>query len=135
ALMALIYADDRLGRIDVPGSLAQSVLMGQPYLPAGALLFAVFLLLCVLGARELADMFIAKGVLADRKVMMACAALGLGAMYLTPREVEGFNALPWAMTGIVIAFILAMLRHVARRQTDGALAAGGAAVFAFVYLG
>lgn len=134
-LMALIFADDRLGRLDVTGSPAQSLLMGQSYLPAGVLVFAAFMLISVLGAREVTQMFVAKGVMCDRVVMMFCAAAGLSVMYLTPREAPGANALPWAMTGLVICFVVAMLRFAFGRQTSGALAAGGAAVFVAIYLG
>lgn len=134
-LLALIYADDRLGQLDVTGSPAQVLLMGQSYLPAGLLLFATFMLISLLAAREVAQMFIAKGVLCDPVVMMICAGLGMGVMYLSPRDAAGAVSLPWAMTGLIICFVLGMLRHAFRQQTAGALAAGGAAVFAAIYLG
>jgi phosphatidate cytidylyltransferase len=135
ALLALIHADDRVGRLDITGTLMQSFLFGQPHLAAGLVLFVVLLLITALGARELADLFIAKGVQADRTVMMLSAVVGLAVMYLAPREAAGGRAMPWAMTGLVIAFILGMGRHACRMQTEGAMAAGGAAVFAAVYLG
>jgi len=135
ALMAIIYGDDRLGRVDVTNSFAQSLLLGQSFLPAGLLIYAVFLLMVTLAARELTAMFNAKGILADRSIMMLSAALGLSAMYLSPREAPGIFSTPWAMTGLVIAFVAGMVRHVCRKQTEGALAAGGATLFAAIYLG
>lgn len=135
ALIAIMFGDDRLGRVDVTGSFAQSLLLGQTYLPAGLLLYMVFLVIVLLAARELADFFIAKGILADRMVLMFGAATGLSMMYLTPREAAGIASTPWAMTGLVLVFFLGMIRHVCRRQTAGALAAGGATVFAAIYLG
>jgi len=134
-LMALIFADDRIGRINIGGTFLQPLLLDQSYLPAGVLVVGVFLVIAALGARELADLFIAKGVPADRTVMIISAMLGLATMYLTPRDAPGRLVLPLAMTPLVVAFLLGMLRHVARKQTAGALAAGGATLFAAIYLG
>ena len=135
ALIAIMFGDDRLGRVDVTGSLAQSVLLGQSYLPAGLLLYAVFLAIVILAARELTTFFTSHGVPADRKIMMLSAALGLSMMYLSPREAQGIITTPWAMTGLILAFVAGMVRHVSRKKTDGALAAGGATLFAAIYLG
>lgn len=134
-LVGLIFADEQIGRIDVSGTAVQSLLGGQAHLPAGIVLLAVFLVLACLGASELCDFFRAKHYTVYRDSMVLGAAVGLAAMYLTPREAGGRMAVICLAFPLVTVFILAMLRHAWRQQSPGALSAGAAAVFAMVYLG
>lgn len=130
ALLGLIWADDRLGAVRLGD--------GGATLPAGLLIFAVFMILIVLGGRELADIFRAKGVAANRFMLSLAGAAVFAAMYLTASP-GARNLSPQspavALTVIVVVFLLALLVHAWRHGTQGAAGAGAAAAFAAVYMG
>ncbi|MEX2215920.1 MAG: phosphatidate cytidylyltransferase [Phycisphaeraceae bacterium] len=135
SLVALIWADDRLGRISIEGTFLQPVLAGQPFIPAGLPTFLVFLVLSLLGARELVGMFRAKGAAVSNGLVMFSAAAGFTIMFLSPRTAAGTSVVAWAMTAVALAFLFTMLRHASHGRTEGALAAGGAAMLGMIYLG
>lgn len=135
SMLGLIYADERIGRIDVSGTGVQTLLAGQGHLPAGIVMLAIFVVLLCLGASELCDFFLAKGMTAYRGSVVLGAAVGVAVMYLTPREAGGRAAIVGLAAPMVAVFFFAMLRHAWRRQAPGAISAGAAAVFAMIYLG
>ena len=134
-LVALIWADDQLGRINIEGTFFQWLLAGQTYIPAGLPTFAAFFVHVLLGARELVAMFRAKDVSVSNGLVMFSAAAGFTIMFLAPRSATGTTVLAWAVTALVLAFVFTMLRHASHGRTERALASGAAAMLGMIELG
>ncbi len=134
ALIALIWGDDRIGAVNVEGTFLASWL-GQPELRPGILVFGIFLLLITVGAGELVNIFHAKGIKANAFVVRLAGLVGFAMFYVMPGDLNGPAALAFVGTPIAVVFLAALVAHAAHKQPDGAVAAGGAALFGLVYMG
>ncbi len=135
ALLLMIYLDDRLGAVNVTDTLLGSLRAGEKLLPPGLLVFGVFGLLVILGAGELCAMARAKGIEAQPRVLKFAAIATFASMYLAPRQAGGSAAIAWLAGALFLSFFAGMLRHAWRQQTQGAIAAGAAAMLTATYLG
>lgn len=101
------------------------------------ILLVLFLPGIVFAARELAVLLKGKGVATDYRVLLLCAAVGCGGVFAILQQdldLPGPEAMLVVTLGIAALLFGALMRS-ARRITEGTMAAGAAAVFAFVYLG
>ena len=134
-LLAFLYADDRLDVLDITGTFWQRLFVGRGQLPPGLLMWGGFAVLITLASREIIEIFHAKGILADRWLVKVGAVVGLTAMYVAPFASAGPAAVTLLATVVGLLFIGALFKHSWGGRCEGAIAAGGAAMFCVVYLG
>lgn len=128
-----VLADTALDAVAIPEPLAGMI--GHRTLPPGTLVFAVVVTLSALAAAELAAIFRAKGIQTAWGATIASAWLGLAVSSLVPEEGGGLRSLAIASSA-AIAVLLGSLAYYSRRQSsEGVVAAAGASLLAFVYLG
>lgn len=135
ALALLLWVDERLDAVSVPASWHGWYPSGSGTLPAGTLLLAAGLLIVPIAARELGSIFRAGGVQASRRWLAMAAMAGLLVSAAVPRYASAVNAVAMVASVATGVLIASLLWHIRGRQLQGATAAVGAAVFAFVYLG
>jgi phosphatidate cytidylyltransferase len=113
-------------------------LQAEGHARAGVAIFAIMLLPGIFFAsRELAILLKGKGVATDARVLFAAAIVGCGGVYAIMQDdfdIPGPEAMLVVTLGITALLFGAIVRS-ARRITEGTMAAGAAAAFAFVYLG
>lgn len=126
-LLGLIYLDQRIGYVDVSGSVVESVL-GVKTLPPGVVLFGVFGLLMIPGTLELSRVMRAKGVAAYPVVAIPGAIAVLGSVYLQASA-------PWLATVMILIFFLTLVIHIRGKDVNGAITAGGGSMLVVTYLG
>jgi len=95
----------------------------------------MFLILITLGAGELVSIFHAKEIKANKTVVRLAGIVVFSMMYFMPATLSGTAALAYAGTPIAVIFLAALVAHAKKKKPEGAVAAGGAAVFAMVYMG
>jgi len=135
ALLVFLYADDRLDVLDITGTFWQRFFAGRAQLPPGLLMWGGFTVLVALASREIIAIFHAKGIMADRGLVMVGAVVGLTAMYLAPLASDGPAAVTLLATVLGLLFMGSLLKHSWGGRCEGAIAAGGATMFCVVYLG
>lgn len=135
ALIGVIWLDEWLDGLATPARWIESIPALRPTLPPGIMLLALGLLVVPLAARELASVFRAGGIHASRRWLSIAAMAGLLVSALTPagpNATTGVALVGSVATGILIA---SLLWHIREQHLQGAAAAAGSALFAFVYLG
>lgn len=136
ALLAVLWLDARLDRLSIEGTPWQTLFLGRTYLPAGLVLLLVFLLLVVLGSRELRDIFRAKAIDPPLWLLILAGWVGCLAMYIIPHRLDASAAVPLLATLIIAVFLASVFQHGwARKKTDGAVAVAGAVLFTMMYTG
>ncbi len=129
------WADMRLDHVSLDG-LGSELFLGRSYLPAGLLLAAVTIgLLIPLAARELRNMLQASGVAAHGWLITTMSMLACLAVYATPRLLNAPMGATIIASVLVVAFVGTLLWHSRHSQTQGAIGAAGATMFAVVLLG
>lgn len=93
------------------------------------------LIIVPMAAREMGRMFHANNVEASRRWMAIAAAAGLVVMAAVPTKAGPVQAVALVATVGTIVLVGSLVWHIRDRRLDGATAAVGAAMFAFVYLG
>jgi len=133
-LLLAFWADARLDHLDLADTWigAQT---GRDHPPAGLIIFLLTIVAMVLTSAELARFFRAKGVRTSRSVVAIAGAAGGLIVYSAPANMPAQETLALFATVLVLVFLLSLLRHCWGGVVEGSLHAGGAAVFAFVYLG
>jgi phosphatidate cytidylyltransferase len=135
-LGGVLYLDDRLDRVDIGGTVWQSLFMGRAYLPAGLVMLAVFLLLILAGSGELCAIVRAKGVQASRMMFALAGMTGCVSMYFIPHKLQATTAVPLFATLLIAVFLGALLQYSwARRRTQGAVTVAAATLLALLYMG
>jgi phosphatidate cytidylyltransferase len=134
-LIGMLILDHRIDQIDIEGSFVQSLFLGRKYLPAGLLMLCLFLVLVMVGVRELQRMFQAKGIAIDALVLRLSGLLGCTLIYLIPYTLDSQLTLAIYATVIAGLFVLTVVRYAWQRRTDGALVAVSVTMFTFIYLG
>lgn len=120
-LLLLMWADDVAGR----GTL-----------PPGMILLGVVMVVIMLATIELATLLRAKWGHCSTITLWFAAATGLLTTYFLPMCELTVTAVAGYGSAVSAVLFIAMFRHsFARKQTEGASAAGASAVFAMVYLG
>lgn len=131
ALIGLVWADE---------ALAGRTIGSAGALPRGLIIFPVTVMVAFFGTRELAVMIRLKSVAAFDGVLFVGALLGLlasAAPLLLDGRVDWSKAPSEAtvpMSG-VLALCYSMFRYSRGKNTQGVIAATGASMLAFVYLG
>lgn len=103
--------------------------------PPGMLLFPIMILVAILGARELASLLAAKGIMGSRRIMSLSAFIGLALSSLVPSKLTATDSVAAVSTGAVAVLAAALAFHARHKSVQGVLAAAGASLLAFVYLG
>nr|HMN39319.1 phosphatidate cytidylyltransferase [Phycisphaerales bacterium] len=132
ALVCALWADQWVEGRETPGWL---LWMMPARVPAGVVLLVIGLLVVPIAAREMGRMFRAGGVMASRRWMAVAAISGLLVSALAPVGMSGPHAVA-LVAGIATAgLVCSLVWDIRGKGLRGAAGAGGAAMFAFVYLG
>ncbi len=134
ALLAIVLLDDWLDSVRF-GGFWQQVFLGKDHFPKGMALFGLGLLVAPLAAGELSTIFEANRIMTRRWLTALAAMLGLALSYSVPMQTEAIGAIAIVSTGMILAFVAALLTFSRQRNVEGVVAAAGAVVFAMVYLG
>ncbi len=133
--LGAFWADSALDHTTLEG-FWQRVFFGRTYLPSGLVLTAVVLLLLIpLASRELARLFRADGVACQTWLVTAAAVAACLTVYATPQHMKGSSGVTVVATVLVAAFVGTLIWHAREAKVQGAIAAGGAIMFAVVLLG
>ncbi len=103
--------------------------------PPGMTVLPVFVLLSVMGSREVARIFRAKGVEIGTGIAIAVGLLGLAVIGFAPEDATGTSGFAAGITSVVVAFIIGMLYAVRSKQVEGAIAVGSGILLIHVYMG
>jgi phosphatidate cytidylyltransferase len=140
ALICALWVDHLLDHAAMPGWFATiwSVLTGADApatMPPGLALLALGLVICPMAAREFAAICRA-GHVEVRDWWLAFAAVsGLLMFAIVPVQAPAVSSASIVATGATIVLVGSILLHTRHKQTHGATAAAGAALFSFIYLG
>lgn len=136
SLVGIFWLDNRLDQLSIKGTFWQSLFLGREYLPAGLLMFGLFLILIALASIELAAIFRAKGIMANTFLLAVSAIAGCTLLYIIPSTTTSQTTLAIEGTVIGTIFVVTMLQYSwAHRRTQGAAAVCGATLLALIYLG
>lgn len=135
ALVGLLWLDEWVDGQRLPSWLLTWWPGQSQTYPAGMLLLAMGLLIVPLAARELGAIFLANGVQASRRWLAMAAMAGLLVSAGVPRTMPSVNAVAMVSSVGTVVLIASLLWHIRGRNLQGATAAVGAALFAFIYLG
>ncbi len=134
-LIGIIWLDNWIDRINLNGTALQAVFLGRDHLPAGLLLAGMLLLLALMTLHEMSRLFQAKGVVLDRLTFYLAAIGGLMLVYLIPSTLDSQTTIAIYGSGMVLSFVATLIRFAWRHRTQGAILAGSASMFVFIYLG
>lgn len=133
-LLGIIWLDNRLDRIGIEDTFLEP-LLGRTNLPAGLLLAVVTLALSLMTLRELSRLFEAKGVVLDRPTFYLAVIVGFLLVYLIPYDLDSQATIAVYGSCMAVIFVATLIRFAWRHRTQGAILAGSAAMFVFIYLG
>jgi phosphatidate cytidylyltransferase len=133
-LIGLAWLDQRLQGAPVPRPL-QPILLGLEVFPAGVIIFLFCALISILSARELAAIFKANNIPASKRIMTGAAILGLLVSAIVPSSMPAAVAVQIVSSAAVLVLLASLLFHSRGRTVEGAVAAAGGSLLAFVYLG
>lgn len=107
----------------------------RTHLPPGIVIFAICVLLAILGARELTRILNENGITASRRVTCLAAVAGLMSSALLPRTTGALEAVAIANSVGVIVLLGALGFYARHKTVEGTVASAGGALLSFVYLG
>ncbi|MEM9373225.1 MAG: phosphatidate cytidylyltransferase [Planctomycetota bacterium] len=128
------WLDQWLDGVGTPGWLESTGLVGETLPPAivvGALVFLV----AGAGAREVARILRAKGVLIWTKPAVLVALAGAGLMGFGGHGTDPTESLGLVGLGVMGVFALGLVYGIRGRDTDGAMAVGSGVLALHVYMG
>lgn len=132
AVFLAAWLDQWLDGQPLPGWMASEA---RGTWPPGVMVFAILVLLGVLGARELAAILRGKGVEASARVNGVASVLGLSVAALIPDAWGGLTAGEASSTATVVVLVGSLVFFSRHRQVQGMIAAAGGALLAYAYLG
>lgn len=135
ALIGVLWLDEWASDQPLPSWWPPNLAGASGTWPDGWVLLLVGMVIVPLAARELARIFHAGGVQASRRWLAMAAIAGLLVSAAVPRYASAVNAVAMVAsvgTGVLVA---SLVWHIRGRHLQGATAAVGAALFAFIYLG
>jgi phosphatidate cytidylyltransferase len=135
ALIGLLWLDEWVDARSIPEGWRSWYPGTSGSWPAGVMILLVGMLIVPLAARELGRIFRAGGVQASRRWLAMAAMAGLLVSAAVPRYASAIDAVAMVATVGTAVLIASLLWHIRDRHLEGATAAVGAAVFAFIYLG
>ncbi|MEM0913249.1 MAG: phosphatidate cytidylyltransferase [Planctomycetota bacterium] len=134
-LILLLALDNELDRLDLRGTMWQTLFLGRAYLPAGLLVLAMFLVLQAFLLREIVLLIRATGSSADGFMVWLSGFLGCVLIYIVPSGLDGSATVAVHASVMIGLFVMALARYTSSRRTDGAIVAVAVVMFAFVYAG
>lgn len=135
ALIGVLWLDEWVDAQKLPETWPVVVRGSSGTWPAALVLLLVGLLIVPMAARELGRIFHAAGVQASRRWLAMAAMAGLLVSAAVPRYTSAIDAVGMVATVGTAVLIASLLWHIRGRNLQGATAAVGAALFAFIYLG
>jgi phosphatidate cytidylyltransferase len=135
ALIGVLWLDEWVDARRIPQSWEAWYPGESGSWPAGTVILLIGMLIVPLAARELARIFHAGGVQASRRWLAMAAMAGLLVSASVPRYASAIDAVAMVATVGTAVLIASLLWHIRGRHLQGATAAVGAALFAFIYLG
>lgn len=133
-LWAIIWFDGWLDGVKLSG-IWQDLFAGKDHFPGGLAIFALALLIATVAAFELSAIFQAQGILTRRWLTTLAVLLGMIISYAIPMQTEAITAVAIVASGLILAFVTAMIVFSRGQNVNGVMAAAGAVVFAMLYLG
>lgn len=134
ALVGLMWLDERVDGVALPGFWSR--LFGDRATPPpGTAIFVACVLVAVLAARELAAIMRSNGIPASRRVVTTTAVAGLAVSCLVPSFWPAPVAVAAVSTTAAIVLIGCLAFYSRDKSVEGAVAAAGGTLLAFVYLG
>jgi phosphatidate cytidylyltransferase len=135
-LIAALWLDQVVDGFAIPAGFPLVHRLGWTgTFPPGLVMLALGLILVPLAARELGAISAAGSVKASRRWMAIAAIAGLVVCAFVPANTNPVHAVALIATVGTLVLVGSLMWHVREKQTHGATAAVGAAMFAFVYLG
>lgn len=134
-LVGALWLDQVVDGWAVPAWMPADRLGWSGTFPPGLVMFGLGLILVPLAARELGAISAARNVQASRRWMAIAAIAGLVVCAFIPANTNPVRAVALIATVGTLVLVGSLVWHVREKQTLGATAAAGAAMFAFVYLG
>ena len=113
----------------------RDLFLGRDTMPRGSVIFVASVVVSVLAARELGVLLREKGVAASRLVMSLAALIGLCVSCLVPKDAPAVASVAAVSTAAVFVLVGSMVFYARRQDLEGVIAAAGATLLAFVYLG
>ena len=135
ALVGALWVDDLLSRSATPDWLHGLLPSAGATLPPGLAILVLGMLIVPLAARELGAIFRAGGVKASRRWMAIAATAGLLVSSALPSRIDAVHAVALVATIGAALLVGSLLWHIREKNLQGATAAAGATMLAFVYLG
>ncbi|MFN0132570.1 MAG: phosphatidate cytidylyltransferase [Phycisphaerales bacterium] len=114
---------------------ARPLFFGRETLPPGVAIFVWAVVLSIWSSRELATILKVNGIAASKRVTTTAAILGLLVSCVVPQGASAVQAVAAVGTAAVAVLLLALVFHARHKSFEGAVAAAGGALLAFVYLG
>lgn len=135
-LVVALWLDEHLDGVAIPAWIASFLPAGHaPTFAPGLVILILGLVLVPLAARELGAMCHKGGAPASRRWMSIAAIAGLLVCAFVPLKTSPIHAVALVATVGTLVLVGSLIWHIRDKQTDGATAAVGAAMLAFVYLG
>ena len=135
-LLGLLLVDGWIDRIPLTGSPVEPLFLGRSVLPAGLIMLGLFIVLILLGVRELVRIVRAKGVEVSYAMAALGAIIGCVLMYIIPHHLESQTTLAIHGTAMVLIFGAALFNHsYFQQRTQGAILAGAVTLFIMIYCG
>jgi phosphatidate cytidylyltransferase len=113
----------------------RNVFMGLDTPPPGVVLFLLSVVVSVLASRELARIMRDKGIAASKRIVTSAAIAGLVVSCLVPQDLPGEVAAQVVSTAAAAVLLLSLAYYSRHKTVQGAVAAAGGTLLAFVYLG
>lgn len=136
ALLGVLYVDRLLDTVDLRGTVWQTILLGRHYPPAGMVMLGLFIVLILIGSRELVAIFSAKGIDADRVMIPAAGITGCVVVYAIPYATDSATAVAIFATAVAVLFMVTLIEYSwLHRRTAGVVAVTAVTMFAFIYIG
>lgn len=104
-------------------------------LPPGIALFPVMILASVMASRELSRILKDKAILASKRIMTTASITGLLVSCVVPAAWPSTLSVAVVSSAAVGVLLLSLLFYSRNRTVEGAVAAAGGTLLAFVYLG
>lgn len=134
-LLGVFWVDSAFDRIPLPASVADALGLSGPWMPRGAPLFVLFMLLVVAAGWELTRILRANNVMASTLMTCFAAEVGLIMPFLVPATFNASTAIAAVATASVVMFIASLVWYSHHQNVEGVVAAAGGTMFALIYLG
>ncbi len=132
ALILIAWLDGLVEGAPMPAGL--HAILGRESAPPGVVIGFTIAGLIVAASLELTRIFRANSIAASSTLTAAVALLGFAISTIAPAFAPGVAG-PIVATACVAALLASMLHHTRDKTVEGAIAAAGATLFSFVYLG